>query len=143
MVSMRYGRKVLALVWLIGVGILLVILVLQTILGRYDAPAKPEDAFAWLLPNVIPTVSLIVGVLVADVVNVTDKNLRVDRFMYRLALGMSVIYLTVVSLTIFLAPFATRSPVELMKTSQLWLSPLQGIVAAVIGVFFVKKTSNN
>ena len=61
--------------------------------------------------------------------NATDQDRPVDKFLFRLALVLSVTYLIVVSLTIFLAPIATsaaRTHIELMETSQLWLVPFKG-----------------
>ena len=43
-----------------------------------------------------------------------------------------------------LAPIATSfGPLELMKVSNLWLVPLQGLVSAAIGAFFIKKVAAN
>lgn len=137
MLYMRQCRKRLTVVWLIATGVLFLVLILQTVLGRYD---EPDEAFSWLLPTIIPTLSLVLGVLVSDLTDGGEPDRRVDGFMYKLAYTISIAYFVVVSLTIFLAPFSSMAPVELMKTSNLWLSPLQGVVAAVIGVFFVRKS---
>ena len=130
-------KKRLAIVWVTGAGVLFLVLVLQSIFGRYGD--KTNDAWAWLLPTIIPTLSLIVGVVASDALDKSVRAASVDVFMYRLALSLSVAYLVVVSLTIFLGPLSDWPQLELMKLSNLWLAPLQGIVAAAIGVFFVSK----
>jgi hypothetical protein len=53
-----------------------------------------------------------------------------------MAMGLSTFYLTVVFLTILLQPWLTPEPHEVMKQSNLWLAPLQGLVAAVLGAFY-------
>ena len=57
-----------------------------------------------------------------------------------MALTLSVFYLLAVISTILFGPvaaaFANIGPLELMGASQLWLAPLQGLVAASLGVFF-------
>jgi cytochrome c-type biogenesis protein CcmH/NrfF len=112
-------------------------MILQTVFGHYQ---KPQEAFNWLLPAVLPTLTLIVGVFIADVVGTGgDSETEPDSFTYKLSLGMSIAYLLVVSFTILIEPFSDYDPEGLMKISNLWLSPLQGLVAATVGIFFVKK----
>ena len=136
-VSMKNSKKRIAIVWLVGAGIVFVVVVLQSIRRVYGD--KTSEAWAWYLPTVLPTLSLIVGVLASDALSTTKTVKTIDSFIYRLALALSIVYLTVVASTILLSPFSGWTPLELMKVSNLWLAPLQGIVAATIGVFFVSK----
>src|SRR3546814_5910722 len=53
-----------AAIGLVGAGGVFLLLVAQSLLGRYE-PATHE-VWGWFLPTVMPTLSLIVGVLVAD-----------------------------------------------------------------------------
>ena len=115
--------------------------ILQSILGRYGE--RVEDAWAWLLPNILPTLSLIVGVLVMDAMAKSVERQTIDRFLANLAIWLSVLYLIAISLTVILSPwalvYAGVTPLDLMRTSQLWLGPFQGLVAASLGAFFVTK----
>lgn len=131
------ARRRLATVWFSGAGFLFMVLMLQSMLGSYGAGA--EEAWNWFLPNVVPTLTLIVGVLVSDALGRSEAGGEVDRFIFRLAFGLSIGYLLVLSLPVFAAPFSELPPLKLLKSSQLWIVPLQGLVSAALGAFFVSK----
>jgi hypothetical protein len=135
MISTKTCRTRLATLWFVGSLILLVLLVLQSVFGKYGA--KSEEAWAWFLPTLMPTLSLMVGVFVLDATTGgTDK--LVDRFIFRLAFSLSGVYIGLVALVPLVQPFTGVSTLELMKLSNLWLGPLHVLVAAVIGAFFIK-----
>lgn len=135
-ISWSKSKKSLATLWFIGAGFVFVVLLLQTILGRYGENAK--DAWSWLLPTIVPTLSLIVSVFILDTFEKGAKIKMVDGFMFRLCFSLSAVYLIVVALTVLLQPFSKFSPLELMKTSNLWLGPFQGLVSASLGAFFIR-----
>lgn len=135
------SKWTLAAIWLIGAGGVFLLLVAQSLLGRYE-PAT-QEVWGWFLPTVMPTLSLIVGVLVADRRAADGKPrgkeaaMPVDGLFFRLGAGMSVLYLLLVALSILVQPLLPgTSPLELMRRSNLWLGPLQGLTVAVLGVFF-------
>ncbi len=133
---MKVCRRQLAVLWF-GVGLaLFVVLVLQSVLDRFGD--RVEDAWSWFLPSVMPTLLLIVGVLVLDVASngYADKN--IDPFFFWVTFALSAVYLLLVAATLLLQPFTGVPILDLMKQSNLWLGPLQGLVAAALGVFFVK-----
>lgn len=63
-------------------------------------------------------------------------RIPVDRFFFRLADFLSIAYLATVILTILLSPFSRLSQLELIKVSNLWLAPFQGLVTAALGGLF-------
>ena len=130
------SRRRLATVWFIGAGLLFVLLLLQSIFGKFGD--KASEAWYWLLPTIMPTLSLIMGVLVSDTLGSVKTN-TVDQFMFRLSFFLSIAYMLVVSLTILLSPFSEQPPLELMNLSNLWLGPFQGLVSAALGAFFVSR----
>lgn len=129
-------RRRLAILWLGGAGVVFVLLFLQSVLGRYGE--NVAKAWGWFLPTVMPTLSLIIGVLAIAATRKAAGDKEVDRFFYRLAFGLSAFYLLLVALTLLLQPFLPFAPLELMQQSNLWLGPLQGLVSAALGIFFVK-----
>jgi hypothetical protein len=138
MTTLRISRKRLATIWFSGSGLLFSCVLLQTFLGTYSD--KAGDAWQWLLPTVLPTLSLMVGILVSGGLGLSDDAKSVDPFMYRLTAVLSLAYLLTVALTILLSPFATwSSPLGLMKMSHFWLAPFQGVVSGALGLFFVSK----
>ena len=132
------SRWVFASVWLGGAGLVFSILVVPSLVGRYGT--QSQDAWAWYLPTVMPTLSLIIGVLVSDfrAASATAKPLPVStKGLLWLGLGLSVFYLLLVAVTILVQPFLQDvSPIELMHRSNLWLGPLQGLTAGVLAAFF-------
>src|SRR3546814_3400024 len=82
----------------------------------------------------MPTLSLIVGVLVADRraagkgQDARQAGKPVDDLFFRLGAGMSVLYLLLVALSVLVQPLLPQAtPLELMQRSNLWLGPLQGL----------------
>ncbi|TVQ19365.1 MAG: hypothetical protein EA361_00815 [Bacteroidetes bacterium] len=135
-ISWEKSKRRLAVLWFSGAGFVFAIMLFQTILGRYGVDSS--DAWGWYLPTIMPTLSLIIGVLVMDAVGKGLKIQTVDRFFFRLSFSLSLTYLFVVSLTILMQPFSPLSAVELMTQSNFWLGPFQGLVSASLGAFFIK-----
>jgi ABC-type uncharacterized transport system YnjBCD permease subunit len=134
--STRTCKMRLAVLWFAASLALLILLVLQSVLGKYGTQA--QDAWAWFLPTIMPTLSLIIGVLVLDATSASYADGKVDRFVFRLTYGLSAFYLALVALTPLIQPFTSSATVDLMKRSNLWLGPLQGLVAAALAAFFVR-----
>lgn len=134
--SVGICKKRLTIVWFIGAGIIFAIVLLQSIFGRYADDAA--DAWGWFLPTVMPALSLIIGVLVADSLRGTVRDRMIDPFMFRLTFSLSIAYFIIVLATILLQPFAPGPPLALLNMSNLWLAPLQGLVIGALGAFFVR-----
>ncbi len=131
-----YCKQRLGALWFGGSGVLFFVMVFQSVLGHYGG--RVSDAWGWFLPTILPTLSLISAVFIFDAMN-PSLSKTVDRFIYRLTFWLSAAYLATVAITIFAQPFAVVSAVELMKQSNLWMGPFQGIVGGMLGIFFVKK----
>ena len=122
----------LAVVWFLGSALVLILMLGQTIGGKYGT--QYPKAWSWFLPTVLPTLSLIVGALAHDARRQTAAT--VNRFAYQMSLALSLFYLLLVVGTILLQPLAMMNPLELLSTSHLWLGPLQGLIGISLGVFF-------
>lgn len=136
--TLTKSKWLFAGVWMAGAGLVFTILVVQSLVGRYGA--QSQEAWAWYLPTVMPTLSLIIGVLVSDFRSAaTDAQpMPVSaKGLLWLGLGLSVFYLLLVAITILAQPFLQDvSPIDLMHRSNLWLGPLQGLTAGVLAAFF-------
>jgi len=130
------ARKRIALVWFLGALVLFSLVLLQTVLGKYGD--RVSDAWGWLMPTIMPTVSLILGVFVSDHLKKREITGAVDSFLFQAVFWISAFYLLVVSSTILLSPFTEMKPLEFMSLSSLWLGPLQGLACAGLGAFFVQ-----
>lgn len=132
--KMKDCKRRLAVLWYVSAAVPFVVILIQTVKDTYAGRA--EDAWTWFLPTVMPTLSLITAVLVADALGKSQAVDEVDAFMFWLAVGFSVFYLVLVSTTLFLSPLA-RSRLGLLQMSHLWLAPVQGLTAGALGVFFL------
>lgn len=134
------AKKRLAIVWFVGGGVLFLLVVVQSLLGHYGK--LTEDFLAWFLPTIIPTLTLILGVLVSDALGQSETGGSVDSFIYRLALALSIFYLITISLIILVQPWTDPfldNLDRLIKNSNRWIIPLQGLVSAALGAFYVSK----
>ena len=128
------------MIWLTGTGIIFILVVVQSLLGRYEE--KTQEAWGWLLPTMMPTLGLIITVLGYTALDPTLSQGVVRRTFFRVAMWLSILYLVLILLTIAIQPFVARdadAALGLMRTSQLWLGPFQGLVASALGVLFVSK----
>jgi hypothetical protein len=131
----------LAIVWFGGCALLLILMILNSIIGTYGD--NPKDAWGWFLPTVLPSLSLMAGALMYDAQTRSRGNLKVDKLLFGITLSMSSLYLFLVLCSILLYGPAAKDPVKLMTDSNLWLGPLQGLVTATVGFFFVKGNSGS
>jgi uncharacterized membrane protein len=136
--TLTKSKWMFAGVWLGGAGIVFALLVVQSLVGRYGEDT--QAAWAWYLPTVMPTLSLIIGVLASDFRATPDPAKPMpepSRGLLWMAMGLSVFYLLLVATTILVQPFLQAvSPIELMHRSNLWLGPLQGLTAGALAAFF-------
>ena len=131
----------LAIAWLCGGGLVFALLVLFSMTNKFGT--NTQDAWGWVLTAVMPNLSLIVGVLVSDMSVAAPKKIKwVDTAHYRFSLGLSLVYLLAVLLTLLATsmPFVPDSHrgINMLRLSNLWLGPLQGLVSAALGVFYVR-----
>jgi hypothetical protein len=123
-------------VWFVGTALIVFLQVAQSIMGRFGN--NVSDAWGWLLPNLVPTSSLIVTVLVLDARGETNDRRAADPFLYRLTLSLCVGYLLLVLATILGQPLTSIPVLAAMKQSNLWLGPVQGLASGALGAFFIQ-----
>lgn len=128
-------RNHLASLWLFAGVLVIGIVAVQSLLGKYGD--QTQNAWEWLLPTIMPTLGMILSVLGYSALDPTASRFTVRMSFYRIALWLSVFYQLLVLLTILIQPVAGADPLQLMHTSNLWLGPIQGVVASALGVLFV------
>lgn len=133
-------RSSLAKLWFCGAAMIFVLLIIQSVLGKYGDDL--QDVWSWFIPTTIPTLSLMIGVIGANALEATDKPSQVNRFFYQLTWWLSLIYLLILFGTIVIEPVVKKDSFELFKLSNYWLTPLQGLVVAVMGFLFSSKSSS-
>jgi hypothetical protein len=136
--GLEHARSRLLVIWMIGGGLVFLILTIQSILGRYGD--KLQAVWSWFIPTVVPTLSLMVGVLGASALTQDLEEKKIVRvFFFQVSQALSVFYLASLFLTIALEPVTKIAATDLYTMSNYWLGPLQGLVLAALGVLFVSR----
>jgi hypothetical protein len=138
-ITFSKGQQSVAILWFCGGGLAMLILIAQSIAGTWGTWVS--DAWSWLLPTILPTLTLIISTVVVEATQQRTSHTEVNSFAYYLCLGLSAFYLLCVVTILITVNFVQIKPLELMKMSSLWLAPLQGLLSGIIGVFFVKQKS--
>jgi hypothetical protein len=136
-ILMLKSQMQLMLVWVIGAAILLIVAWLQILFGHYGEEGR--DVIAWLLPLLIPTVSLVTGVWANQTIRRSRSARQVEKKTYTVVLTVSLFYLLFIALIFAIQPMVARPPLEIIKDSGLVLSPLQGVVSVFLGIFFTQE----
>jgi hypothetical protein len=105
--------------------------------GAYHSSAT--DVWEWFLPTVVPTMSLMLGTVVAEARGPGTSG-TVDVFYYRLALWTSLAYLALV-LGLLLSYAQSPTPVADLKSTSRLVTGLYTLVGVALGTFFVSKKS--
>ena len=142
MLYLKY-RHTLALVWFAGGAMLFALVFLMSVRGALAA--DPAAGWQWMLPNIMPTLTLIASSYMLPVPGgAADRPRPVVAQFFRIALGLSVFYLLAVLATMAVWPLRDSGRLaDWLSLSNLWLGPLQGLAVAAIGVFFVRQASDD
>lgn len=155
-------RKWLVAIW--GTGFLFPFLLIVIQFGNGKYGGKFAEALGWLTALTLPTILLMIGVMVANPVfgdvkvhaqsqrpdsEKSEAELREEReailkadhetFIFRLAVGVSLVYLLIVNLVFLLEPFSDAKPQDLMRDSKIFLAVFDSVISLLIGYFFGKK----
>lgn len=148
-IDLETARWGLARIWFPVAGLILLILIGQSFGGVYGGDL--QRLWGWALPNFIPTLGLMLSVFAADALAPPgSSNFKVRVTFYKLAVGLSVFYLAVLTISILSPPLVNYlrdptdavEPIALLETSNFWLGPIQGLVVVSMGIlFFLKEAS--
>ena len=130
------GQRTLALIWLIGSTPVLVLMLIRT-LGTNASDI--ERVWGWLLPTIMPTLSLVVGTYAASALTDLTEHRTVDITFFRISVALSLAYLLIVTLAIASYPFSRTAAILTLERIGIVLGPVQGLVSACLGVFFVSR----
>lgn len=149
MVPLELVRTRVSQVWLISSALLFAWMIVQSVNGTYEdtddagkALSFTKDAWSWLIPLLTPTLGLIFATFVATW-NAPPLTDTVRQSYFRAAFWLSMLYLAAVAVIMLAQPFHIRKGPEdaiaLMRMSGFWMGPLQGLLASLVGVMFVKR----
>lgn len=137
-IALSKCKKRLGSLWLILGIILFLLFFIQSLNGVYAA--KEKEAWNWIIQYTFPIVSLIIGVFALDALNDNKSDKVVELIYYRIAFWISLFYLLIILLTLLYRPFTDYEPFEILQVSNFYLTPLQGLVTASLGIFFFKSS---
>jgi hypothetical protein len=140
LISLDVVRNRLGMVWAIGASLPVILVVFQSLIGRFGG--RDQDAWAWLLPTIMPTLGMIITVLGYTALDPVRSKAVVRKTFFYFALWFSIAYLTLVTMAVVIGPFVAATGagmIDVMHKSNLWLGPCQALVASALGVLFVTK----
>ena len=138
-VTLASAQKLISLPWFGGFVGTFILFLMQT---RWEVYREVEkEAWSWFLPTMIPSISIILGTIIYDVVQKPAKATRVDKFSLWLTFGFSLLYLVVLLITIASAPNFNggKGALAFLQSSSIYLNPLQGLVGLTLGAFYVSR----
>lgn len=136
---MSTAKRRLAKLWVSIFAIMFIVLLLQMIAGKYAD--KMQEVWSWWFPTIVPTLALIISVYVEDVRGKSVEIPSVDKFFFSVTFALSSVYLVAVIIIIAASALPSVAPIKLMASSSLFLVPLQGVVIAALGAFFIRKAA--
>ena len=133
---MQRHRFHIAALWYCWSGVLALFLLLR--LGQQNL----SDLLQWLLPNLLPTLTLVGAVALvapspASAAVPADKEAL--KFASRIALGISAFYLLALTIASVTGVLALDKMTDTLKPYNFLLGPMQGLVASTLGVFFARR----
>jgi hypothetical protein len=128
-------QRNLLVLWVVGAIPPFAVMFIQS-LNDYYGEAN-QEAWGWLLSALMPTLSLMVGSYVVSQRRSQGDGKTIDPLIFWLAAFFSILFLCVVSGTVFYLPFSRTPPIATMHRTNLLLGSLQGVVGTSLGVFFV------
>ena len=134
----RCQRRLLALWAGVSVAAFAIVLVQTGPGGAYERDAGA--VWDWFLPTIVPSLSLMLGTVLADARATPGDvpRVTVDALAYRIAFTTSVLYLLlVVALLLMYAQAA--SPGAALREQGRLVSSLYAIVGLALGTFFVSR----
>jgi hypothetical protein len=137
MVPLSVARNRLAILWLGAAAAFFLLLIVQSVMGHFEN--RSQEVWSWALPTVMPTLTLVLTVLGADALKSEESDQVVKKSFLRLASLVSGFYLLLVISTLLIEPFTSIRVLDLLKLSNLWLGPLQGLVTSALGLLFFSK----
>lgn len=133
------AQKRISTLWFIGLGFFFLVIVVQILLSRYGNYNK--DVVEWSAQNSVPVLMIILGSCVANI-NQRKSTKTVDLFYFRLTFYISLFYLIVLCFVLLFYPIGVqynKSLVTYFKSSQLFLTVIQGLTLYALGMFFNKE----
>ena len=130
-------QRRLLIIWLLGLFPSVLVMAIRSLAGGFLG--KEQAVWAWFVPMFLPTLSLMIGAYSGIVLKEETVSPSVDKTFFYVSLGCSLFYLTMLLVVVLYQPFADAPALDTFSRSSVFLSVIQGVSSACIGVFFVSK----
>jgi len=137
-------RRLLGL-WAVLGGLTLLLLLYRTIVAKSYLPLN-DEVWGWFLPHIVPTLALMIGVLVMDDrrraapdADAAGKVKTASGMLFRLAFGLSAIYLGLLLILVVYEIWSRDDMMELTRGMTYFTTAIQGLIAALLGAFYTHK----
>ena len=128
----------LAVLWSVGLFLGFTVVYLQSVTNLFGT--SYTEAWQWFLPNILPTLGAVFAAVVAEQRSAeTDKE--VSRSLFWLAFAVSLFYLLVLLTTLVVTYVrlpSSSTPLDWLLGSSVYIGPLQGLAAGLVGYFYVR-----
>lgn len=136
-VTLSEAKNRLFTIWIAGFIICFVLTLIQTIMGKYDELYM--NVMDWFGPLIFPTLTLMIGVLIATNNQPVDMKKVADPTVFKTAEICSILFLSLILVVFLLEPFVHQTPFELMSRVKVFFTFFNGLLTGLIGYFFIKK----
>ena len=120
-----------------GWGLLLFVLLIALSMQPRLFGSGVTEAWQWFLPNIMPVLTLVGAGSYAAPASTRPASGGRSRLV-GMAFAVSLLYLATLSVSV-IGVLVTPDPLAFLRTSNLWLGPLQGLATSVLGLFFIRK----
>lgn len=132
--SVRRARNILSLFWILATGPLILLVIVQTVLGKYGQDW--QIAWGWLSPLVFPILSLVLAFSVLSADPAAKRPFRAPAVFWGTMI-LCGFYVAMLWSVILLEPVSELGWVNLMKFLGWPLGVVQGVVAGAVTRFFL------
>jgi hypothetical protein len=139
-ITVNQAQKRLAILWGIGALVSFFLMIWVTFPAKIFKADDVKDTWNWLLPLVLPFLTLIVSSVVAEANQHNPSTAPTNELAFGIAWWLSLVYLiliVVMELTVLWS--ATQTPLDIFKGSNLFLTPIQGLLGIALGFFFTQR----
>jgi hypothetical protein len=139
-ITINEAQKRLAGLWIAGAAVSFLLLIWESSPAKIFSLKEVSYAWHWLLPLVLPFLTLIVTSVAAEAHLQNPSTAETSDLAFGIALWLSAVYLIALIGSLLAALWAAApKPLEILKMSDLWLTPIQGLLGVALGVFFTQQ----
>ncbi len=134
--STKAAQRYLAGTWIAGFVLLTIVMFSQgVVFGIYGEYG--ERMWDWFRAATVPTVTLMLGVVVAEALSGDAPDTKADRLLFWAAMVLSLVYLG--SLVVVSALVGFRFSIGPVDASLQYMEIQQGVLLVVLGAFFARR----